>query len=71
MIYLFLSSFGIYLVILNLSLALLIRPKFLFKKPVQTKTEVIVAIYLILFLSSFWLGMLTYFMKEMNNLIIL
>lgn len=74
---LFFSAIGIYVVILNVTLILIVEPKFLIKyyahSPVYKRIkEPAAAIFLILlFVSSFYLGMMTLLLKLFNQLLIL
>ncbi len=72
-VFFFAISFLIWIGALTLSLVLLIRPKFIFKKgpPTPQQNLVIVTCCLVLlFMSSFILGVMTYLMKVLNSIIL-
>jgi hypothetical protein len=74
---LFFWSIGIYIVVLNIALILMVEPKFLIKyygqNPhyIKLKESASAVFLILLFVSSFFLGMMTLLLKLFNQLLVL
>ncbi len=66
----FIISFIIYYLVLNGVLIVMIRPKFIFKNSTKASAPTQSVALAILFITSFWLGSLSYTLRMFNELVL-